>query len=57
MKTIGEGYVASYATPNPFILNKICLNQDNRQDNRIDGSELTLDRLLCTHGVMLHLRA
>jgi hypothetical protein len=23
----GEGYVASYATPNPFLLSKICLNQ------------------------------
>ena len=22
----GEGYVALYATPNPFLLNKICLN-------------------------------
>ena len=23
----GEGYVAFYATPNPILLNKICLNQ------------------------------
>ena len=23
----GEGNVALYATPNPFLLNKICLNQ------------------------------
>ena len=23
----GEGYVAFYATPNPFHFNKICLNQ------------------------------
>ena len=23
----GEGYVAFYATPTPFLLNKICLNQ------------------------------
>ena len=24
---LGEGFVAFYATPNPFQLNKICLNQ------------------------------
>ena len=24
----GEGYVAFYATPNTFLKNKICLNQD-----------------------------
>ena len=26
----GEGYVALYATPNPFLLTKICLNQTGR---------------------------
>jgi hypothetical protein len=25
--TCGEGYVAFYATPNPFLLNKVCLNE------------------------------
>ena len=28
-KPSGEGIVALYAMPNPFLLNKICLNQIN----------------------------
>ena len=26
----GEGNIALYATPNPFLLNKVCLNQEIR---------------------------
>ena len=28
VRSPGEGIVALYATPNPFLLNKICLNQE-----------------------------
>ena len=29
----GEGYVMFYATPNPFLLSKICLNQCTKMNH------------------------
>ena len=33
-KERGEGIVTLYATPNPFLLNEICLNQQERETNK-----------------------